>query len=261
MKIGDYSVFGKELFKTLALSEGLFDYGNWKSFIVQYFDSIEAAKINQKIENDLVFFRSQDPASKVYTNDQILSVRRGMLAVLAHRVFGAILEQDASAIFQVEVLAKTIQVSTSVEVHPQAQMTGDFAIDHGHGTVIGATTIMGTKVFCYHGVTLGASGRCLKDGRRHPKVGDDIFLGNGVQILGPSHLGDNVSVGSESMVVDSIVGDNVRISPGVLVLKVHIPANYMIFGFDALTRQFIGRKFGSTKKVETFELEKIDITK
>ena len=47
---------------------------------------------------------------------------------------------------------------TGIEIHPGAQIGEGFFIDHGHGVVIGETTIIGNNVTLYQGVTLGGTG-------------------------------------------------------------------------------------------------------
>ncbi len=260
MKIENYQQFGMELFQTLSPGQGYFDEEQWHLFLNKYFDKPSSENIHRAVCEDLNFFRSNDPASQQYYIAKILSIRRGMIAIVAHRIFQEILRIDDSkpVLFELEVLAKTIQARTNIEIHPQAKLGPWFAIDHGHGTVVGATTETGKNVFIYHGVTLGATGKVTTDGRRHPRIGNDIFLGNGVQVLGPSIVGDGVSIGSESMVIDAVIESNVRISPGVLISRVKVPSRYHIFGFDPMEQKFIGRKSGGKSK-EIFELEEIDI--
>ena len=55
---------------------------------------------------------------------------------------------------------------TGIEIHPAAQIGKGLFIDHGHGVVIGETTIIGDNVTLYQGVTLGGSGK--EKGKRHP---------------------------------------------------------------------------------------------
>ena len=260
--INDWKLFGDELLKLLAVHNGRICEERWHHFLKNYFTKAKAQKLRSIALADLDWFKQHDPASKAYDHAQILSVRRGMVAIFAHRIFQSILAEDnsAAALFEIELIAKAIQACTNVEIHPNAQIGGQFAIDHGHGTVIGQTTIIGKRNFIYHGVTLGATGRQAADGRRHPKLGNDIFLGNGAQILGPSIIGDDVQIASEAMILDAILGDKVKISPSVLVVRVEVPAGYQIFAFDVQNQAFIGRKAGETKTT-TFVLPKVDISK
>jgi serine O-acetyltransferase len=194
MKILNIQQFGKDMVEILALHGGKINPDKWETFFNNYFKKEIKNDLQKNIMKDLNFFRDNDPASTNYTWDQILSVRRGMIAITAHRIFQKVLLYNNDFVFEMEVLAKLIQAATNVEIHPEAQFGNYFAIDHGHGTVIGATTIAGNNIFIYHGVTLGATGTRSKTNRRHPKLGNHIFLGNGAQILGPSIVKDNVKI-------------------------------------------------------------------
>jgi serine O-acetyltransferase len=54
----------------------------------------------------------------------------------------------------------------------------------------------------YHGVTLG--GTTWDKVKRHPTLKNGVVIGAGAKILGPITLGNNVRVGSNSVVVRSI---------------------------------------------------------
>ncbi|MBI4976720.1 MAG: serine O-acetyltransferase [Spirochaetes bacterium] len=91
---------------------------------------------------------------------------------------------------------------TGVEIHPGAKIGKRFFIDHGMGVVIGETTIIGDDVTLYQGVTLGGTGK--ESGKRHPTLGNDVFVGSGAKILGNITIGDHVKVGSNSVVLHCI---------------------------------------------------------
>ena len=75
-------------------------------------------------------------------------------------------------------------------------------MDHGHGVVIGETTIIGDCVTLYQGVTLGGTGK--EHGKRHPTVGTNVLIGAGAKVLGSITIGDNVKVGAGSVVINDI---------------------------------------------------------
>ena len=53
-----------------------------------------------------------------------------------------------------------------------------------------------------HGVTLGGTG--VKDGDRHPKIGDGVVIGAGVTVLGNITVGANSKIGAGSVVLQDI---------------------------------------------------------
>src|SRR4029077_1200251 len=137
----------------------------------------------------------EDPAAKSVV--EIFLCYPGFHAVLLHRLAQSLykggLPLGARAISEVS------RVVTGIEVHPGAAIGRRFFIDHGMGVVIGETAEIGDDVMVYHGVTLG--GRSLKQGKRHPTIGDRVTIGAGAKVLGPLRIGDYSKVGAGSVVV------------------------------------------------------------
>jgi serine O-acetyltransferase len=73
-------------------------------------------------------------------------------------------------------------------------------MDHGTGVVIGETTVIGKNCSFLHGITLGGTGNSTEFDR-HPKLGDRVFLGANVKILGNIIIDDEVKVGANSLVL------------------------------------------------------------
>ena len=92
-----------------------------------------------------------------------------------------------------------------VEIHPAATIGRRFMIDHGMGTVIGETAIIGDDCLIYHGVTLGMTGK--HGGKRHPTLGNNVMVGAGSIILGNIYVGDNVRVAAGSVVIHDVPYD------------------------------------------------------
>ena len=107
---------------------------------------------------------------------------------------------------------------TGIEIHPGAEIGRRFFIDHGMGVVIGETAIIGDDCMLYHGVTLG--GTSWDKVKRHPTLKNGVVIGAGAKILGPITLGENVRVGSNSVVVMSIDDNETVVGiPGRIVRK------------------------------------------
>ncbi len=91
---------------------------------------------------------------------------------------------------------------TGIEIHPGAKLGQGLFIDHGFGVVIGETAEIGDNVTMYHGVTLGGTGK--EKGKRHPTIGNNVFIGSGAKILGNIKIGDNVKIGANAVVVKDV---------------------------------------------------------
>ena len=94
---------------------------------------------------------------------------------------------------------------TGVEIHPAAKIGHGLFIDHGSGVVIGETTEIGDNCTIYQGVTLGGTGK--DSGKRHPTLGNNVMVGSGARVLGPFHVGDNVKIAANAVVLEEIPAD------------------------------------------------------
>lgn len=105
---------------------------------------------------------------------------------------------------------------TGIEIHPGATIGKRLFIDHGTGVVIGETAIVGNDVTLFHGVTLGGTGK--EKGKRHPTIGNNVFIGSGAKILGNIIIGNNVKIGANAVILKD-VPSNVTIVgvPGKIV--------------------------------------------
>lgn len=100
------------------------------------------------------------------------------------------------------LISEMAHSEAGVDIHPGAEIGENFFIDHGTGTVIGETSIIGKNVTIYQGVTLGAksfpkdeNGNPIKDVPRHPIVEDGVIIYAGATILGRVTIGRNAIVG------------------------------------------------------------------
>jgi serine O-acetyltransferase len=88
---------------------------------------------------------------------------------------------------------------TGLEVHPGAKIGKGLFVDHGAGVVIGETAEIGANCVLFHNVTIGGTGK--HHGKRHPTIGDNVFIGTGAILLGPITVGSNSKIGANSFVV------------------------------------------------------------
>lgn len=100
-------------------------------------------------------------------------------------------------------------LSGGIEIHPGARIGRRLFIDHGCGTVIGETAVIGDDVTLYHQVTLGALGwrrdaRRPAGQRRHPQIGSRVVVGANSVILGPVLIGDDARVQPQSFVTQDV---------------------------------------------------------
>jgi serine O-acetyltransferase len=115
------------------------------------------------------------------------------------------------------LISQIMRLFTGIEIHPGAKIKRGFFIDHGMGTVIGETAEIGKNCTLFHNVTLGGTGK--HSGKRHPTIGDNVFIGSGTVLLGPMKVGDNVKIGADTIVVNKDIPSDCTIvgTPGLVV--------------------------------------------
>jgi serine O-acetyltransferase len=108
------------------------------------------------------------------------------------------------------IITELAHSRTGIDIHPGAQIGEYFAIDHGTGVVIGETTIIGSHVTLYQGVTLGAKsfkydapGNMLNI-PRHPIIEDYVTIYSNASILGRITIGHHSVIGGNIWVTNNI---------------------------------------------------------
>jgi len=148
---------------------------------------------------DMVAVEERDPACR-----SVLSVFlyfKGYMAIQCYRMAHVLWTRgrlDMALMLQ----SKAAEIF-GVDIHPGAKIACGLMIDHGTGVVIGETTHIGSNCTFLHGVTLGGTGKSTTFDR-HPKLGNNVFLGCQATILGPIKIGNHVTVGAGSLVLKSL---------------------------------------------------------
>ena len=141
--------------------------------------------------------RKSDPAMK--RSPEVL-LYPGFWAVLFHRLAHRLYR--LRFFFIARFISQLSRFLTGIEIHPGAVVGKGLFIDHGAGVVIGETSEIGDNVIMYQGVTLGGTGK--EKGKRHPTIGNNVFIGAGATILGPFNVGDNSRIGAGSVVLREV---------------------------------------------------------
>jgi serine O-acetyltransferase len=150
------------------------------------------------IKEDIEVAIEKDPAARNFW--EVVLLYPGVHALIGYRVSHFLWGLNLK--FLARFISFFIRWLTGIEIHPAAIIGKRFFIDHGMGVVIGETSEVGDNVFIYHGVTLG--GLSSKNGKRHPTIGDNVVIGAGAQVLGPTRVGSYTKIGSGSVVLQHV---------------------------------------------------------
>lgn len=166
------------------------------------------------IRNDINAIFERDPAAKNIF--EVIVTYSGLHAIIMHRIAHWFYNKSLTTIAR--IISQFTRFLTGIEIHPGAKIGQGVFIDHGSGVVIGETAEVGNYVTIYQGVTLGGTGK--ETGKRHPTIGDNVLISAGAKVLGSIKIGNNVKVGSGSVVLDP-VPDNCTVVgvPGKIIVR------------------------------------------
>ena len=157
-------------------------------------------RVAGELRRDVRAVRDRDPAARGASSVEILAVWPGVHALLTHRVAHAL--DEAGLPIVPRAMAHAARVLTGIEIHPSARVGNGLFVDHGTGVVVGETAEIGDDVTLYQGVTLGGTG--FATGKRHPTVEDNVTIGAGAQLLGPTTVGHGAKIGANAVVIHDI---------------------------------------------------------
>ncbi|HYG24377.1 MAG TPA: serine O-acetyltransferase EpsC [Verrucomicrobiae bacterium] len=118
------------------------------------------------------------------------------------------------------IMTEWAHARTGMDIHPGAKIGTHFFVDHGTGTVVGETAVIGNHVKMYHGVTLGArstaGGQQLRGAKRHPTIEDHVTIYPGATILGgETVIGARSTIGGNVFIMNSVAPNSLVIYDGL----------------------------------------------
>ncbi len=157
---------------------------------------------------DAEAFAAKDPSSH---NDPLLIVESyvSFQAVLSYRIAHFVVNnfplRRAQKMNIAHKLSGRGKLASGIDIHPSAKIGSRFVIDHGFGTVIGETCVIGDDCYILNGVILGSLGISNNpQASRHPRIGNNVEVGAHARILGPVSIGDAVFISPYSVVVTDV---------------------------------------------------------
>ncbi|MCL2520760.1 MAG: serine acetyltransferase [Spirochaetaceae bacterium] len=183
----------------LALAQGI--TANFMAAIPQ---------IKEELATDIEAAFNGDPAAE--SRVEIILAYPGLYATMVYRIANRFYNLGVPLIPR--IMAEYAHSLTAIDIHPAATIGRHFFIDHGSGTVIGATAHIGNHVKIYQGVTLGAlstkEGQKLKNIKRHPTIKDNATIYAGATILGgETVIGENAVIGGNAFIAKSVPNNTV----------------------------------------------------
>ncbi|MFA9390280.1 MAG: serine O-acetyltransferase EpsC [Prolixibacteraceae bacterium] len=164
-------------------------------------------ELRRKLATDVEAAFLGDPAA--HGRGEVIFCYPAIRAISSYRIAHELLKLEVPLIPR--IISEMAHSETGIDIHPRAAIGDSFTIDHGTGTVIGATCIIGNNVKLYQGVTLGAKsfpldddGNPIKGIDRHPIIEDDVIIYAQATILGRITIGRGSVIGGNVWVTNDL---------------------------------------------------------
>ena len=163
--------------------------------------------LRKKLATDVEAAYNGDPAAHSF--GEVIFCYPAIKAISNYRIAHELLLLGVPLIPR--IITEMAHSETGIDIHPAAEIGDHFAIHHGTGVVIGATSIIGNNVKLYQGVTLGAKsfpldeeGKPIKGIPRHPILEDNVIVYSNATILGRITVGRDATVGGNIWVTEDV---------------------------------------------------------
>ncbi len=152
-------------------------------------------QVRALVQTDVEAAYDGDPAAT--SLEEIIFCYPGLFAITVYRLAHVLYTLGVPMIPR--IMTEHAHSLTGIDIHPGAAIGEYFFIDHGTGIVIGETTVIGSRVKIYQGVTLGGlstrGGQSLRGVKRHPTIEDNVTI-----YANASILGGNTVIGRDSVI-------------------------------------------------------------
>ena len=161
--------------------------------------------IREQLKTDVEAAYEGDPAAEGY--EEVIVAYPFLEAVAVQRSAHCLYLQQVP--FIPRIMTEWAHSRTGIDIHPGAQIGSHFFIDHGTGVVIGETSMIGSHVKLYQGVSLIAKslagGQALHGVKRHPTIEDQVTIYAGTTVMGgDTVIGSGSTIGANVFLTHSL---------------------------------------------------------
>jgi serine O-acetyltransferase len=100
------------------------------------------------------------------------------------------------------------EILTGIDLPCEARLGRRFRIDHFGGIVISGDAVFGDDCIIRNGVTVGLR---HTGHRGAPVIGNRVDIGAGAKLLGSIHVGDDVAVGANAVVITDVPSNSIAV--------------------------------------------------
>jgi serine O-acetyltransferase len=110
--------------------------------------------------------------------------------------------------FLYKILRVLSEILTGIELPCEVTLGRRFVIEHFSGIIISGDVVFGDDCRIRNGVTVGLR---HTHQRGSPVIGNRVDIGAGAKVLGPIHIGDDVAIGANAVVITDVPSNSIAV--------------------------------------------------
>jgi len=110
--------------------------------------------------------------------------------------------------FLYKILYIFVQILTGIEFPCEIKIGKRLIIEHFGNIIVSGDAVFGDDVIIRNGVTIGLRHTGI---RGSPVIGHRVDIGTGAKILGAIHIGDDVSIGANAVVIHDVPANSIAV--------------------------------------------------
>ncbi len=115
------------------------------------------------------------------------------------------------------------QILTGIDLPCETQVGRRLTIEHFGDIIISGDAVIGDDVIIRNGVTIGLKRTGIAGA---PVIGNRVDIGAGAKILGPIHIGDDVAIGANAVVLKDVPANSLAVGvPARIIPRTPEPPN------------------------------------
>lgn len=207
-----HTLLSKQIYAGLCFANGSYMVGSEDEINVEAERLSEAfirtlPEMRKLLATDAEAAFNGDPAAQ--NINEVIFCYPGFRAICNYRIAHQLYRLGVP--FIPRMITEMAHSETGIDIHPGAQIGYYFSIDHGTGTVIGETSVIGNHVRIFQGVSLAGeklppdeNGNAIRGIPRHPVLEDHVTVYSNATLLGRIHIGKGATICGNVWVTEDV---------------------------------------------------------
>lgn len=207
-----HTLLSKQIYAGLCFANGSYMVGSEEEINAEAERLSEAfirtlPEMRKLLATDAEAAFNGDPAAQ--NINEVIFCYPGFRAICNYRIAHQLYRLGVP--FIPRMITEMAHSETGIDIHPGAQIGYYFSIDHGTGTVIGETSVIGNHVRIFQGVSLAGeklppdeNGNAIRGIPRHPVLEDHVTVYSNATLLGRIHIGKGATICGNVWVTEDV---------------------------------------------------------